>query len=129
VEVAGAHYFSTGEFYARYPDVTAVRYPAALVGQYRQLAEDTIEEAMGTAWVPRAARETDVFGIRGGLRLERGPIRAVSTVTDSDGNSLTSPAPTSPATPSPATAGPATPSPSPTSTGTTGRRSGSSRPR
>lgn len=51
-------YFTTEEFRARYPDLNDTRYPDALIDEYRQLAEQSFEDACDRAFVPRTATDT-----------------------------------------------------------------------
>lgn len=89
VEVVGGFLFSIADMRALgdpYSDTT--KYPAAKVAEVRTLAEQTIEDPCGIAFVPRYARET-LSGSGSSIQLAKWPrVRSVRSATV-DGVALT----------------------------------------
>lgn len=81
-------YFTVAQFRARYPDLATTanvaKYPDATVEEYRELAEQAIEDAAGVAFEPRTTTRTLYLNDFEDLLLLQPKLRTITAVTIND---------------------------------------------
>jgi hypothetical protein len=84
VEVVGDVYFTIADLRAFAPQAVGntTTYPDSRIVEMRTTVEQTIEEAVGFAFVPRYSRDILSGDTTGWLRVRHQPVRAVRSVTD-----------------------------------------------